>query len=168
IEQYKDIETQYRKILANKEIPLRVVHHDTKISNVLFDDKDEGLCVIDLDTVMPGYYFSDVGDMMRTYLSETTEEETDISKIQIRPEILKAIYDGYMEEMSSVLTDQEKELFYYSGKFMIYMQALRFLTDYLNDDCYYHTTYPQHNLDRARNQLVLLQRYIQALQTAIV
>ncbi|HWZ35749.1 MAG TPA: aminoglycoside phosphotransferase family protein, partial [Mucilaginibacter sp.] len=123
-------------------IPLRVVHHDTKINNVLFDADDNGLCVIDLDTVMPGYYISDVGDMMRTYLSPANEEEQDLDRISIREDYLKAIRNGYMAEMGEVLSDAEKALFYYSGKFMIYMQAMRFLTDYLNNDSYYHTTYP--------------------------
>lgn len=162
---HENIDKIYNRIIRDKEIPLRVIHHDTKINNVLFDSDDKGLCVIDLDTVMPGYFISDVGDMMRTYLSPVNEEEQDLNKIHIRQENIKAIYDGYMEEMGSVLTDAEKALFFYAGEFMMYMQAVRFLTDYLNGDVYYHTTYPGQNLARARNQLTLLDKYIQAKPT---
>jgi Ser/Thr protein kinase RdoA (MazF antagonist) len=160
----------YAQLVQDQQIPLRVIHHDTKINNVLFDDNDNGLCVIDLDTVMPGYYISDVGDMMRTYLSAANEEEKDLDKIKIREDYFMAVYKGYMEEMGGVLTPAEKNLFFYSGKFMIYMQAIRFLTDFLNGDVYYHTSYPGHNLLRAQNQLTLLKRYLQSeenLQKAI-
>jgi len=157
---HKGIVDTYIKIVANNEIPLRVIHHDTKINNVLFDDKNNGLCVIDLDTVMPGYFISDVGDMMRTYLAEASEEETDLSKISIRKEFFNAIYDGYMEEMNDVLTDTEKQYFTYSGKFIIYMQAIRFLADYLQNDVYYGSKYEGHNFNRALNQIQLLKEYI--------
>jgi thiamine kinase-like enzyme len=159
LNQHKDIVDTYVSISQNAEIPLRVIHHDTKINNVLFDDQKKGLCVIDLDTVMPGYFISDVGDMMRTYLSEANEEETELSKIKIRKEFYRAIFNGYMEEMSSVLTDSEKQYFSYSGKFIIYMQAIRFLTDYLENDQYYGAKYEGHNLNRAINQITLLKGY---------
>ncbi|WP_394353154.1 phosphotransferase enzyme family protein [Mucilaginibacter humi] len=162
IEKYEDIAETYRQLVEEKKIPLRVIHHDTKINNVLFDADDKGLCVIDLDTVMPGYFISDVGDMMRTYLSPANEEERDLAKVFIQEDNFTAIYKGYMMEMGDVLTLAEKELFFYSGQFMIYMQAVRFLTDYLNGDVYYHTTYPGQNLVRAQNQLSLLNKYISA------
>ena len=152
----------YNRLVDNKEIPVRVIHHDTKISNVLFDDQQNGLCVIDLDTVMPGYYLSDVGDMMRTYLSPANEEETDLSKIHIRERVFNAICQGYFSEMGSVLTEKEKLYFIYSGEMMIYMQALRFLTDFLNNDVYYGSKYPGHNLTRAKNQFKLLNEYVKA------
>jgi Ser/Thr protein kinase RdoA (MazF antagonist) len=139
---------------------LRVTHHDTKISNVLFDDKNRGLCVIDLDTVMPGYFISDVGDMLRTYLCPVSEEESDFTKIEIRPSFYTAIVDGYLSEMKEELNATEKKCFLYAGKYMTYMQALRFLTDYLNDDVYYGCSYPTHNLVRAGNQATLLQKLI--------
>jgi Ser/Thr protein kinase RdoA (MazF antagonist) len=160
INDHKDIVETFHKIISNKEIPLRVIHHDTKISNVLFDQDNNGLCVIDLDTVMPGYFISDIGDMMRTYLAAASEEETDLSKISIRKDFYMAIYEGYMEEMEDVLTDTEKHYFTYSGKFIILMQAMRFLTDYLQDDIYYGAKYEGHNLNRAKNQLALLKEYI--------
>jgi Ser/Thr protein kinase RdoA (MazF antagonist) len=153
----KGIVDTYENILQNPSFKLRVTHHDTKISNVLFDEHDKGLCVIDLDTVMPGYFISDVGDMIRTYLSPANEEERDFSKINIREEYFKAIRDGYLNEMNDELSEEEKKHFIYSGKFMIYMQAIRFLTDYLNNDIYYGTSYEEHNFVRARNQQVLLQ-----------
>jgi len=158
---YSIVET-YNKIIANHEIPLRVIHHDTKINNVLFDRDGKGICVIDLDTVMPGYFISDVGDMMRTYLSAANEEETDFSKINIRTDFFKAIYNGYMLEMGSVLTETEKSYFIYSGKFLIYMQAIRFLADYLQNDVYYGAKYEGHNFIRAENQITLLKRYQEA------
>ncbi len=162
IEKHEDIADVYRQLVDEKTIPLRVIHHDTKINNVLFDVNDEGLGVIDLDTVMPGYFISDVGDMMRTYLSPANEEETDLDKVFIKEPNFTAIYKGYMAEMGDVLTSAEKDLFFYSGKFMIYMQAVRFLTDYLNGDVYYHTTYLGQNLVRAQNQLSLLNKYMSA------
>lgn len=162
IEKHEDIANVYRQLIEERTIPLRVIHHDTKINNVLFDADDKGLGVIDLDTVMPGYFISDVGDMMRTYLSPANEEEKDLDKVFIQEENFAAIYQGYMSEMGGVLTSAEKSLFFYSGKFMIYMQAVRFLTDYLNGDVYYHTTYPGQNLVRTQNQLSLLNKYITA------
>ena len=149
---------QYKDITQNPQFKTRVTHHDTKISNVLFDDKGTGLCVIDLDTVMPGYFISDVGDMMRTYLCPVSEEETDLQKIGIREDFYKAIVNGYREQMNDKLTDAEKHHFMYAGQFMIYMQALRFLTDYLYGDIYYGSKYPGHNLERSKNQLVLFKK----------
>jgi len=157
-----DIAHTYEQLVNDKQIPQRVIHHDTKINNILFDDNNCGLCVIDLDTVMPGYFISDVGDMMRTYLSPANEEEQDFSKVQINDDYFIAVYKGYMEEMGETLTDAEKGLFIYSGKFMIYMQAIRFLTDFLNGDIYYSTQYARHNLMRTQNQLTLLDRYVQS------
>ncbi|WP_295652602.1 aminoglycoside phosphotransferase family protein [uncultured Mucilaginibacter sp.] len=150
----------FSQLAQNKQMPLRVIHHDTKINNVLFDATGKGLCVIDLDTVMPGFYSSDVGDMMRTYLSPASEEEQDFSKITVREEYFSALHRGYMQQMGEVLSPFEKSLFVYSGKFIIYMQALRFLSDYLNNDTYYGAKYEGHNLMRAQNQLMLLAKYI--------
>jgi Ser/Thr protein kinase RdoA (MazF antagonist) len=152
----------YNQLITDNKLPVRVIHHDTKINNVLFDDEQNGLCVIDLDTVMPGYYLSDVGDMMRTYLSPANEEEQDVSKIYIREDIFSAICEGYLSEMGSVLSETEKNHFIFSGKFMIYMQALRFLTDFLNGDIYYEIKYPDHNFARAKNQFKLLNEYIES------
>ena len=156
-----EIVTISEQISANTDFKKRVTHHDSKISNVLFDENDKGLCVIDLDTVMPGYFISDFGDMMRTYLSPVSEEEKDLSKIEIRDEYFKAIADGYLSEMGNELTAPEKKYLLYAGKFMVYMQALRFLTDHLNNDIYYGAKYEGHNLMRALNQTTLLKKIIE-------
>ncbi len=148
----------YKKVFT-----IRCTHHDTKISNVLFDSNDRGICVIDLDTLMPGYFISDLGDMMRTYLSPVSEEEEDFSKIAIRKEFYDAVINGYMSEMKDELSTIEKEHFRYAGKFMIYMQAIRFLTDHINDDFYYGASYEGHNFVRAGNQVDLLKKLMKFL-----
>ena len=156
-----NIVTEYHSIINNPEFKKRVTHHDTKISNVLFDKNDKAVCVIDLDTVMPGYFISDVGDMMRTYLSPANEEEMEFDKIIIRDDFYKAIVQGYASEMKDKLTETESGYFFYAGKFMIYMQTLRFLTDHLNNDVYYGAKYEGHNFVRANNQIVLLRRLME-------
>jgi len=153
------------QIRNNPAFKKRVTHHDSKINNVLFDDNNKGLCVVDLDTVMPGYFISDFGDMMRTYLSPVSEEEKDISKIEIREEYFKAIAEGYLSEMEKELTTVEKRYLVYAGKFMVYMQALRFLTDYLNNDIYYGSKYEGQNFIRANNQGCLLKKIIEKEKT---
>ena len=159
LQQQQNLVEIYERIQHDPGFRLRVIHHDTKISNVLFDNNQKGLCVIDLDTVMPGYFISDVGDMMRTYLSPANEEEKVVEKIIVRDDFFTAIARGYIGEFQHALTQAEKEHFVYAGQFMIYMQALRFLTDHLNDDVYYGARYEGHNFVRARNQAVLLQQY---------
>ncbi len=159
IRENENIVSQYQKIKENADFKIRATHHDTKISNVLFDKQGKGICVIDLDTTMPGYFISDVGDMMRTYLSPVSEEEIDLSKIYIRDEYFTAISKGYLHYMQDELTDIEKEHFVYAGSCMIYMQGLRFLTDYINNDIYYGANSEHHNLNRARNQIKLLQAF---------
>ena len=156
----KSIVDEFKQITQSKDFKLRVTHHDTKISNVLFDNQDKGLCVIDLDTVMPGYFISDVGDMMRTYLSPVSEEEKDFSKIEVRPDFFQAIVKGYLSEMKDELSTVEKRAIFYAGKFMIYMQAIRFIADYLNNDIYYGSRYEGQNLVRGLNQATLLKRYL--------
>ena len=155
----EDIVKTYAAMVLDPTCKLRVTHHDTKISNVLLNDDDKGMCVIDLDTVMPGYHVSDLGDMYRTYLSPASEEETDLDLVMVRSAYLDAIRDGYLSQMSTLLTPREIELLDYAGSFMIYMQALRFLTDHLNKDAYYGARYEGHNLMRARNQIRLLESY---------
>jgi len=158
VKKYRHIVDEFEKIKRSRHFKKRVMHHDTKISNVLFDNKNKGLCVIDLDTLMPGYFISDVGDMMRTYLSPVSEEEKDFTKIEIREGFFDAVAEGYLSEMKSELTEEEQKCFVYAGEFMVYMQAVRFLTDYLYDDVYYGSKYEGHNFMRAKNQLCLLDR----------
>jgi Ser/Thr protein kinase RdoA (MazF antagonist) len=159
IRKHKGIVEEFE--LNKAKFKTRCTHHDTKISNVLFDPNDKGLCVIDLDTVMPGFFISDMGDMMRTYLSPVSEEEKDFSKIIIRKEFYEAIVSGYLSEMGEDLNETEKRYFHYAGKFMIYMQAIRFLTDHINNDTYYGAKYEGHNFMRTGNQVTLLQRLIE-------
>lgn len=159
LQQHNDIEQQYHAFVANPGCLLRVTHHDTKISNVLLDEDGKGLAVIDLDTVMPGYFISDLGDMFRTYLSPAGEEERDLGKLAIRPDVYAGIVQGYLAEMGSLLTPAEHTYIYFAGRFMLYMQAIRFLTDYLLNDRYYGEKYPDHNYYRAANQLRLLELY---------
>jgi Ser/Thr protein kinase RdoA (MazF antagonist) len=155
--------TYYQSFEHSKDFPDRVMHHDTKISNVLLDSIDyHGVCVIDLDTLMPGKFISDIGDMMRTYLSAFSENETDFSKVKIRIPYFKALVEGYLSEMGPVLTPTEKDLILFSGKYIVYMQALRFLTDYLNGNIYYPISYPTQNLDRAKNQFKLLKELFES------
>jgi len=155
---FSPILEEFGQIRSDPGFRSRVTHHDTKISNVLFDKEGKGICVIDLDTVMPGYFISDLGDMLRTYLSPVSEEEKDLSRIAIREDYFQAVVSGYLGEMKDELSATEIGHTVYAGKFMIYMQAMRFLTDHLNNDRYYGAKYEGHNFVRAGNQITLLQR----------
>jgi Ser/Thr protein kinase RdoA (MazF antagonist) len=156
-ERYKHF---YDIITESKEdFPLRVMHHDAKIANVLFSKKNgRVICPVDFDTVMPGYFFSDLGDMIRSMACSRDENSKDVDKLYIRKGFYEAILNAYLSVMKKQLTSSEKKYIHYTGLLMIYMQALRFITDYLDGDVYYRTTYPDQNFDRANNQLVLLKR----------
>ncbi len=164
IQSQKNIVDKFETFIQHPDAKQRVTHHDTKISNVLFDEKNKGLCVIDLDTIMPGYFISDAGDMMRTYICPVSEEEADLNKVIVRKDFLRSIQDGYLTGMGDVLSAYEKDSFFLSGEVLIYMQAIRFLADYINNDVYYGCKYPTHNLVRARNQIKLLQEYQEAIK----
>ncbi len=139
------------------KLKLRVVHNDTKINNILFDTRsNKAVAVIDLDTLMPGYFIYDLGDMVRTFVSPVSEEEHDLSQISFRFPFYQSLLDGYLSEMNDCLTVDEKEAIPYSGMMMTYIMAIRFLADYLNGDIYYHIDYAEQNLVRASNQLRLL------------
>ncbi|HRP56493.1 aminoglycoside phosphotransferase family protein [Agriterribacter sp.] len=155
------IAKRFDAMKQDPDFKLRVTHHDTKISNVLFDEHDKGLCVIDLDTVMPGYFISDVGDMMRTCLSPVSEEEKDFSKIEIREEYYKAIVEGYLKGMENELSTAEKAAFFDAACYLVYMQALRFIADHLNNDEYYGARYEGHNFTRGSNQISLLKKLLE-------
>lgn len=149
----------YVRLKTDPNYKLRVMHHDAKLSNILFDKKNgKVVCPVDLDTTQPGYFFSDIGDMIRSMACTLPENSVDFSYINIKPDFYNAIIDGYMAAMKDKLTEAEKKNIHYAGLLMIYMQALRFMTDYLNGDIYYHINYPEQNSDRAKNQLILLQR----------
>jgi Ser/Thr protein kinase RdoA (MazF antagonist) len=155
--------TKFENFITHPEALNRVTHHDTKISNVIFNKNNDGvekaICVIDLDTVMPGYFISDLGDMCRTYLCPVSEEATDLNLIQIEKGRWENLKDGYLASMQNALTNFELDHFIFAGQFIIYMQALRFLTDHLNNDTYYGAKYDNHNYNRAINQIALLEKY---------
>lgn len=135
-------------------LPKRICHCDTKVNNMLFDADGNVLCVIDLDTTMPGFVFSDFGDFMRTGANTVAEDDPDISKVDFRMDIYEAFTRGYLES-ATFLTPVEKENLPYAAMLFPYMQAVRFLTDYINGDTYYKIAYPEHNLVRTRNQVAL-------------
>ena len=143
--------------IAEGTVPLRVSHNDTKLNNVLMDeDTHQGLCLIDLDTVMSGSYLYDFGDAMRFGASSAPEDETDLDKVYFDLEIFEAFAKGYLENASEVLTVKEKELIFTSCIIMTYECGIRFLADYIDGDVYFRTAYAEHNLDRARNQFKLV------------
>ncbi|MBI5370551.1 MAG: aminoglycoside phosphotransferase family protein [Sphingobacteriales bacterium] len=149
----------YDLFTGSPAFPLRVMHHDAKISNVLFDlHSGNVICPVDFDTAMPGYFFSDLGDMIRSMAGTADENNCDFGRIEIRPAIYQAILEGYLEGMGAFLTPEEKKYIHSAGLLLVYMQALRFLADYLDNDVYYRTSYPGQNLDRAGNQLALLNK----------
>ena len=122
---------------------------------MMFDKNDKVLCVIDLDTVMPNFIFSDYGDFLRTAANFTAEDDPDLSKVGFNMEIFKAFTRGYLHSAKSFLTPTEKELLPYAATLFPYMQAVRFLWDYISGDKYWKCKYPEHNLDRVKNQLAL-------------
>ena len=131
-------------------------HCDTKVNNVLFDEKGRPICIVDLDTVMPGFVFSDFGDFMRTAANTGLEDDPNLDNIHVDLEIFEAYARGYLKE-ATFLTDIEKELLPYGCRLLSYMQTVRFFTDYLNGDTYYKIQYPEHNLVRTRAQLRLVE-----------
>lgn len=156
----KNLVETYKKIVSDETYPMRMMHHDTKINNVLFDKTTHNsLAVCDLDTLMPGRLISDLGDMVRTSTSSESEESINFDEVKVREEYFEALVKGYIGELKNFLTASEKQSLIFAGPFMIYMQGLRFLTDYLNNDIYYPVKYPEHNLNRAINQRVLLEDY---------
>ncbi len=145
--------------LDSGEMPLRITHNDTKINNVLFDKDDQILCVIDLDTVMPGSVLFDFGDAIRTLGNTAPEDEPNLAKIDFNRDYYKAFAEGYLSESSSFLKEIEKENLAYSCQYMVWEQSIRFLADYLNGDTYYKTAYPGHNKVRTLSQI----RYLEVM-----
>lgn len=137
------------------EIPVRVTHNDTKINNILFDRFGQVLCVIDLDTVMPGLVHFDFGDAIRTAACTSEEDEPDLDKVTINIRIFEAFAKGFLEETKSFLNKREVELLPHAAQFMAFIMGLRFLTDYLEGDVYYKISHPEHNLERCRAQFKL-------------
>jgi Phosphotransferase enzyme family len=145
-------------VLLEANLPERVTHNDTKFNNVMLDDATcEGVCVIDLDTVMPGLALYDFGDMVRTTTSPATEDERDLSKVTMLFPLFEALTRGYLESASGFLTPSERRCLAFSGKLITYEMGLRFLTDFLAGDKYFKVHREKHNLDRCRTQFKLVE-----------
>lgn len=156
IRQFKDLSSIIIADLSSGALKLQVTHNDTKINNVLFSTVDKrAICVVDLDTVMPGSMLYDFGDLIRTTCSRGEEDEADLSKVKVNFESLKAVAEGYLGEVKSLISKREKELLYTASIVMTLELAARFLTDHLNGDLYFRVHRPGHNLDRTRAQLTL-------------
>ena len=138
-------------------LPKRVCHCDTKVNNMMFDRQGRVLCVIDLDTVMPSYIFSDYGDFLRTAANTGAEDDPDLTRVNFNMDIFRAFTEGYLSSAGSFLTPLEREMLPYAATLFPYMQAVRFFADYLNGDTYYKIAYPEHNLVRTRAQIKLLE-----------
>ncbi len=146
-----------QNMIDEGRLPLRVTHNDTKFNNVLLDDETgEGLCVIDLDTVMPGTSLYDFGDAVRSGASTAAEDEKDLSKVSFDLELFELFTKGFIESTDGFLTDTEITLLPLGAKIITLELASRFLADYLDGDLYFKTDYPEHNLDRTRTQLKLV------------
>lgn len=144
-------------LIASGELPTRVTHNDTKLNNLMFDNRTgKGLCVMDLDTVMPGLLAYDFGDAIRFGANTAVEDETDLSRVSLDFGLYKTYVDGFVSGCGDSMTAKERELLPEGALVMTYECGLRFLTDYLAGDVYFKTGYPRHNLDRCRTQFALL------------
>ena len=144
-------------LLAAGELPLRVTHNDTKLNNVMIDNKTgEGICVIDLDTVMPGLSLYDFGDSIRFGASTGAEDEPDLSKVSLSLPMFETFARGYLSETAGDLTERELSLLPFASKLMTFESGIRFLADYLSGDVYFKTKRPGHNLDRCRTQFKIV------------
>lgn len=158
ITQRKHLVDFYQRLTDNPDFRLRPMHHDTKLSNILFDRLTrKAVCPIDLDTTMPGYFFSDVGDMIRSMVSDK-DENAPANSVNINAEVYRALVSGYEIGIGNSFTPIENKLIHHSGMLMLYMQGIRFLADYLANDVYYKINYPEQNFDRALNQITLLEK----------
>lgn len=154
----KDLSKIIVEKLEKKEIPLRVTHNDTKVNNVMMNkDTHDFLAVVDLDTVMPGSGLYDYGDGIRSAASNSLEDETDLSKVFIKKDLFEKYTDGFLSEVATCMNEEEVRLMGTSIRLITFELALRFLDDYLNGDTYFACNYENHNLDRARNQIKLVE-----------
>ena len=152
--QYEEEMCQAERWHREGKLPKRICHCDTKVNNMLFDKDGNVLCVIDLDTLMPSFVFSDFGDFMRTAANTVAEDDPAVEKVSFKMDIFEAFTKGYLEG-ATFLTPIEKENLPYAACLFPYMQAVRFFADYINGDVYYKIQYPEHNLVRTRNQVAL-------------
>ena len=139
------------------KLPKRVCHCDTKVNNMMFDEEGKVLCVIDLDTVMPNFIFSDFGDFLRSAANTGAEDDKDLNNVNFNMAIFKAFAKGYLESAKVFLLPIEIENLPFATALFPYMQCVRFLADYINGDTYYKIKYPEHNLVRTKAQFKLLQ-----------
>ena len=146
------------RLFREGKLPKRVCHCDTKVNNMLFDKEGKVLCIIDLDTVMPSFVFSDYGDFLRTAANTGAEDDPNLDNIDFNMEIFKAFTKGYLEGTKDFLLPIEKENLPYAAMLFPYMQTARFLADYINGDTYYKIKYPEHNLVRTKAQWRLFER----------
>jgi len=153
----RDEMLRFWQMVETGEIPMRVTHNDTKISNILFDEQGEVLCVIDLDTVMNSTSLNDFGDAIRSYTNTGAEDDKELEKVSMDIELFKAYTEGYLSERKATLTSSEKEWLAFSARYITYEQILRFLMDYIDGDTYYKIAYREHNLVRTHAQYRLLQ-----------
>lgn len=154
----KDICNLIVNKLENKEIPYRVTHNDTKVNNVMINEQTgDFLAVVDLDTVMPGSGLYDYGDGIRSAASNAAEDEKDLNKVYLKNDLFEAYTDGYLSELASCMTEEEVKLMGESIRLLALELGMRFLNDYINGDKYFKCDYETHNLDRARNQLKLVE-----------
>jgi Ser/Thr protein kinase RdoA (MazF antagonist) len=155
------------RALREGKIPERLSHNDTKMNNILIDNETGGaLCVVDLDTVMPGTCLFDVGDLVRSVTTRAEEDERDLSKVCFDPVFFKALLEGYHGEAKDFLIPEEKKLLVEAGRNLTQIMALRFLIDFLEGDRYYSVKRPGHNLDRCRNQIALVRSMDSQWETA--
>ena len=157
IEQRRAEMLAFKMLVENQTIPARVSHNDTKISNILFDQNGEALCVIDLDTLMKSTVLYDFGDAIRSYTNTAAEDEPQTEKVGMNIDFFRAYTRGYLSFAHHFITPSEIEWLAFSAKYITYEQVLRFLMDYIDGDRYYKIQYPEHNLIRARAQYALLQ-----------
>jgi Ser/Thr protein kinase RdoA (MazF antagonist) len=162
IERDADEMCRAERLYREGKLPKRICHCDTKVSNMLFDAEGKVLCIIDLDTVMPSFVFSDFGDFLRTAACTAPEDEPDVAKVHFNMDIFRAFAKGYLESAMSFLTPLEIEMLPYAVRLFPYMQAVRFLTDYLNGDSYYQIQYAEHNYVRTLAQYRLYQEVCKA------
>ena len=152
---YADEMCKSERLYREGVLPKRICHCDTKVNNMMFDADGNVLCVIDLDTTMPSFVFSDYGDFLRTAANFVAEDDPAIDKVGFNMDIFKAFTEGYISSAAAFLTPVERENLPYAACLFPYMQAVRFFADYLNGDTYYKIKYPEHNLVRTRNQVAL-------------
>ena len=139
------------------DLPLRVTHNDTKFNNILFNGENKAICIVDLDTVMPGSVLFDFGDAIRTGANTGAEDEANLDRVGIDLQLFSAYSKGFLEEAGSAITRNEIDHLAFSAKFMTFIIGLRFFTDHINGDSYYKIQFPGHNLRRARTQFKLLE-----------